>query len=198
MAKTTSTSRNPNHHLHSRLSHLYQASTILTAPTDSTPAHPALARFYLNHFRSITKKSVTRLDPSVKRTICKRCDSLLVEGVSSTHRIENASKGGRKAWADVLVVECNACGAVKRFPVGIDIIKEKRGKKFVLWSEAQSEGAVQANVKGGAQKSGKQNGKQKPVFRAEVPKLPAQRDGMGKNDSVGTEINSGESKNTVK
>lgn len=43
---------------------------------------------------------------------------MLVPGVSCEHRIENLSKGGRKAWADVLIVRCWGCGCLKRFPVG--------------------------------------------------------------------------------
>ncbi|KAL7272344.1 hypothetical protein RUND412_004853 [Rhizina undulata] len=136
----------PNGHLYSRINFLYQASHILNgqagpgslttptaasvdAPQSSTPSDP-LSRFYLSTARAVAKRSVLRLDPSIKRTICKRCDSLLIPGVSSVHRIENASKGGRKSWADVLVIECNACGAVKRFPVGME---EKRGGNWNLW-----------------------------------------------------------------
>jgi len=79
--------------------------------------------------RSVAKKSVMRLGPQIKRTICKRCDTLLVPGVSCENRIENASKGGKKSWADVLVVECMACGTVKRFPVGMDGMERRKGKR---------------------------------------------------------------------
>ncbi|RYP86163.1 hypothetical protein DL769_000775 [Monosporascus sp. CRB-8-3] len=53
----------------------------------------------------------------MKHTICKYCDTLLVEGHTSTSFVENQSKGGKKPWADVLVVKCNTCGGLKRFPV---------------------------------------------------------------------------------
>ena len=63
-------------------------------------------------------KSQIRLSPAIKRSLCKRCDALLVSGSDSTSRLENKSRGGKKPWADVLVVTCNSCGTVKRFPVG--------------------------------------------------------------------------------
>jgi ribonuclease P protein subunit RPR2 len=131
----------PNSHLFARLSHLYKAATTLTTPTTSNKAQSDLSttnlsRFYLNHLRSVAKKSVIRLDPSIKRTICKRCDALLIPGVSCEHRIENKSKNGKKPWADVLIIECKACRAVKRFPVGIDERKAKKGKV----SKPQNEG----------------------------------------------------------
>jgi len=107
----------PNAPLFARISHLYSASML-------DPTSP-LSRFYLSHARSIAKKSVLRLDPAIKRTVCKRCDALLVPDVTCTHRVENHSKGGRKKWADVLVVECQ-CGMVKRFPVGMEELRAKR------------------------------------------------------------------------
>lgn len=198
MAKLASTSRNPNFHLHARLSHLYQASTVLAAPTEAgdAPVSPALSRFYLQNLRAIAKKSVMRLDPSIKRTICKRCDSLLVPGVSSTHRIENPSKGGKKSWADVLVVECNACGAVKRFPVGIDILKEKRGKKFKLWSEAGDDPseANAGRVKGGEPKK---QGRQPKVFKAEGLALPLMVEKMEVDSEQGAATEAAEPQSSI-
>ena len=59
-----------------------------------------------------------RIHPNIKRCICKRCEAQLVPGVSCTLESENKSRGGRKAWAEVVVVRCRGCGGVKRFPVG--------------------------------------------------------------------------------
>ena len=39
---------------------------------------------------------------------------------------ENRSRGGRKAWAEVMVARCVGCGGVKRFPVGKG--KNRKGK----------------------------------------------------------------------
>ena len=92
-------------------------TTTSTATATATP-NPALSRFYINTLRSISMKSVLRLHPNIKRTMCKRCDAHLIPGVTSTIYSENRSKGGRKPWAEVLVVRCIGCGSVKRFPVG--------------------------------------------------------------------------------
>ena len=77
-----------------------------------------LVRHLLTHARNISKKSQTRLSQSVKRSICKKCDALLMNQSISTIRIENSSQGNRKPWADVLVITCDLCGTHKRFPVG--------------------------------------------------------------------------------
>lgn len=142
----------PNPHIYARINFLYQSAQLLsynqvsdTTATATTTTHPhpsspgtgpssantSLSRFYLSNARAVAKKSVLRISPAVKRTICKRCDALLIPGATSTHSIVNDSRNGRKPWADVLVVECNGCGAVKRFPIGM----ETRKKDWKLWSE---------------------------------------------------------------
>lgn len=72
----------------------------------------------LSHLRSVSLKSQIRLSPAMKHSICKRCNSLLIPGRTSSNRMENKSRGGKKAWADLLVVTCDICGMVKRFAVG--------------------------------------------------------------------------------
>ncbi|KAK7756608.1 hypothetical protein SLS62_001445 [Diatrype stigma] len=80
-------------------------------------AKQAVSRRLLSDLRACSLKTQIRLSPSMKQTICKYCDTLLIEGDTSTSVVENQSKGGKKPWADVLVVKCNTCGGVKRFPV---------------------------------------------------------------------------------
>ena len=72
----------------------------------------------LSHLRTISRKSQIRLSPATKNAICKRCGVLKIPGSTSTSRTENKSRGGKKPWADVVVVTCNICGTAKRFPVG--------------------------------------------------------------------------------
>lgn len=76
-----------------------------------------MSRRLLSDLRSVSLKSQIRLSPGLKRTVCKFCDTLLVEGRSCTSAIENKSRGSRKPWADVLVITCDTCGRAKRFPV---------------------------------------------------------------------------------
>ncbi|EXJ83806.1 hypothetical protein A1O1_07433 [Capronia coronata CBS 617.96] len=151
----------PNKHIHSRLSYLHQAATHLavarnrrstpinrivrdpsTAPaglpksksTDTQNASEASR--LLGHLRGVSRKSQIRLAPEMKHSICKRCDSLLVPGRTSTELVVNYSKNGQKPWADVFEIRCVKCGTIKRFPVGITT-KEGRGK-----GRSSSSGAV--------------------------------------------------------
>lgn len=133
----------PHKHLHSRISYLYQAANYLARVSESTlavqhaednaevkkdqsvqheAAKPfeasALTRHLTSHLRAVSLRSQIRLTSALKKTICKRCDTLLIPESTSTNRLENKSRGGKKPWADVLVVACKACGHVKRYPVG--------------------------------------------------------------------------------
>lgn len=138
----------PNKHLHSRLSFLHQAATHLTvagngrrvprSTGDSSsqtvpPRQPGTKNEFeatrlLNHLRGVSRKSQIRLAPDMKHSICKRCDSLLLPGRTSTEVVVNQSKDGQKPWADIFEIRCIKCGAIKRFPVGI-ARKEERGEK---------------------------------------------------------------------
>ncbi|KAI9837908.1 MAG: hypothetical protein M1837_002673 [Sclerophora amabilis] len=84
----------------------------------SASSNLPLTRHLLFHLREVSLKAQVRLSPSIKHSVCKRCHALLVPGTSSTLRMENQSRNGRKPWADVLVLSCSACGAEKRFPAG--------------------------------------------------------------------------------
>ncbi|OTA76889.1 hypothetical protein M434DRAFT_49314, partial [Hypoxylon sp. CO27-5] len=141
MGKSKGPGSVPNRPIYSRISYLYQAAAYLASqsglkePNAVTPASEgtgqkiseettciphskyALSRRLITDLRSSSLKSQIRLSPAMKHTICKFCDSLLIEGETSSSIVENKSKGGKKPWADVLVVKCNACGGVKRFPV---------------------------------------------------------------------------------
>ncbi|KAI6083727.1 Rpr2-domain-containing protein [Hypoxylon rubiginosum] len=151
----------PNRALHSRISFLYQAaahfanhsqqtySNSATKHSENTEAKviakskPAshmshgdqvLSRRFVTDLRAISHKSQIRMSPVMKRSICKYCDTLLIEGDTSSSVVENNSKGGKKPWADVLVVKCHACQGVKRFPIQTPRqkrrpIREKESKK---------------------------------------------------------------------
>ncbi|KAJ6258264.1 hypothetical protein Dda_7183 [Drechslerella dactyloides] len=126
MAKTKPTDKTPQppppqRAVLSRLSFLYQAGALLSLPVGTPAEQPSapvgLSRYYTSHLLSVSRKSVQRLSPAVKHSICKRCCSVLIPGVSCTNRVENTSKNERKPWADVLVVQCTFCKACKRFPM---------------------------------------------------------------------------------
>ncbi|KAG6001797.1 hypothetical protein E4U54_000987 [Claviceps lovelessii] len=83
-----------------------------------------MSRLAMADMKAVSLKAQIRQSPALKRTVCKFCDTLLVEGRSCSSTIENPSKGARKPWADVLVMKCKTCGNIKRFPV--DAPRQKR------------------------------------------------------------------------
>jgi ribonuclease P protein subunit RPR2 len=132
----------PQKHLHSRISYLNQAATYLAfaqemtvekpkistnhaacqnhiAPThESSKSLCAESRTLLSQLRAVSLKSQIRLASGLKHSFCKRCDSPLLPGTSTTTSITNRSRRGEKPWADVLVITCGFCGATRRFPIG--------------------------------------------------------------------------------
>ncbi|OAA75578.1 RNAse P, Rpr2/Rpp21 subunit [Akanthomyces lecanii RCEF 1005] len=104
---------------------------------DQRRALQNMSRSLLADMRAVTLKLLIRQRPEMKRAVCRYCDALLVEGSSCDAVVENPSRGGRKPWADVLVVRCRACASVKRFPVG------QLGKKQVRKSLRVGENTAQ-------------------------------------------------------
>ncbi|XP_069507607.1 ribonuclease P protein subunit p21 [Ambystoma mexicanum] len=102
-----------------RLNFLYQAAHCVLS---QNPENIELARFYCHTERTISKRLVLRRDPSVKRTICKRCHSLLLPGITATVR----QRRRRNHRPRRTVVRCISCGLVKGFV---------NDPNYKLWSE---------------------------------------------------------------
>ncbi|MCJ1374320.1 hypothetical protein MMC20_005552 [Loxospora ochrophaea] len=92
--------------------------------TKPVPGRSVMERQLISQLRGVSLKAQIRLPTSIKHSICKRCDTILVPGSTSSMRIENNSRNGKKAHADVLVLACLSCDTEKRFSVGA-----KRQKK---------------------------------------------------------------------
>jgi ribonuclease P protein subunit RPR2 len=86
------------------------------------------AAYLASHISTISLKSKTKVSRDVKRTICKRCSSILVPGKTSKVRVQNLSKNSKKPWADVLIVQCDLCAMEKRYPIGMER-QAKQAKK---------------------------------------------------------------------
>ena len=106
-----------------RLSYLYQLSnhfTTSSSPTsNSQHLQTILARGYDRNLDLLSKRTLTKLSPSVKRTICKKCHVMLIPGMTMSIRIENNSKS-HDPKNDVLAYRCLTCGECQRFPIGMD------------------------------------------------------------------------------
>ncbi|KAI0996855.1 hypothetical protein K3495_g11328 [Podosphaera aphanis] len=131
----------PNKALHSRISFLYQAAVHFASLNQSEPntvmrkdqnivesprherksnmptAIYPLSRRWVSDLRHISLKAQIRMAPALKHTMCKSCNTILIDGSTCTIKLENKSKNGSKPWADVLIKECTVCATVARFPV---------------------------------------------------------------------------------
>jgi len=88
-----------------RINFLYQAAySVIVA----NPKNVNLARSYCATLLQIARHQVTRIDPQVKRRICKKCNLLLIPGLTCSVR----QKAKREKHA---VVTCLECGTLKRF-----------------------------------------------------------------------------------
>ncbi|KAK9322534.1 RNAse P Rpr2/Rpp21/SNM1 subunit domain-containing protein [Lipomyces orientalis] len=118
-----------------RTSFLYQASVLMANSASTSPdlaesatsATAPLSRFYASQMKSVARKGVIRLDPNIKRSICKRCDTVLIPGRTCAIAIENGSVN-TVPHADVLTHTCKVCGGQKRFPVG-------QNRDFLVFTE---------------------------------------------------------------
>jgi len=147
MAKAKAQKGVPQKHLHSRISYLHQAAAYLASAEGTSrslisaegapgPVHSNSlvkstnsaynqSRNLLSQLRAVSLKSQIRLTPELKQSFCRRCNSLLVPGKTSDMTIANSSRHGNKAWADILLVKCGFCGAVRRFPIGRKLGREE-------------------------------------------------------------------------
>ena len=109
-----------------------------SSTTFSEAAYRPASRRMISDLRSVTLKGQMRISPTMKHSICKKCDSVLIDGSTCTNEVENKSKDGKKPWADVLVRRCHTCGLEKRFPVAAK--RQKRRPQRTLPNELQQEG----------------------------------------------------------
>ncbi|GAA5910431.1 ribonuclease P Rpr2/Rpp21/SNM1 subunit [Sporobolomyces salmoneus] len=70
-----------------------------------------ISRHLVRTMQDVAKKATLRMDPAVKRTVCKGCDSVLVPGISSSVRIKPSGP-----HAHLVVHTCANCLAQRRLP----------------------------------------------------------------------------------
>src|SRR3954464_9866064 len=104
----------PNKVLYSRMSYMHQAATYLTtqqqhskgdtkqtASLDTqsekgttmegeyTKEFLPISRRFITEVRILSQKTKIRMSPAMKYTMCKYCDTVLVEGSTCTNEVEN-------------------------------------------------------------------------------------------------------------
>ncbi|ORX45259.1 Rpr2-domain-containing protein [Hesseltinella vesiculosa] len=120
--------------IYQRMNFLYQAATLMSSlarpipPTSTSPPkkhikqkcsktdikwqasqdlHP-LARYYNTNMKKIGRRLVIRVDPHIKRSICKRCDTPLLPVTTSTTRSKSKPE-------PAIVNLCHACGSQRSY-----------------------------------------------------------------------------------
>lgn len=129
-------SRVGNRDIIQRLNFLYQASVLLngmtagpssqvpfsTCETNVTQNPPKkrpkrvvstadLSRSYVDTMKVVGQKTNVKIDPTVKRAICKGCRIVLIPGASSTVRVKNSKSHGH-----LVIHTCNSCKTSRRIP----------------------------------------------------------------------------------
>ncbi|KAG7443158.1 Rpr2-domain-containing protein [Guyanagaster necrorhizus] len=110
----------PNKDIIQRLNFLYQASVYLNGVTSQAPPRRKkqkrvttcdLSRNYVSSMKTVGQKTTVKMDPSVKRTICKGCDTILVPGSTVTIRVNKSPSHGH-----LMVYTCTHCRTSRRIP----------------------------------------------------------------------------------
>jgi len=90
-----------------------RGKTIISTNSNSSRAKnlASLGRFYVNTMKTIGTKQVLRMDPSIKRTISKRCESILLPGVTSRIRIKckSLSQKPKRSFIQITHFILNEC-----------------------------------------------------------------------------------------
>ncbi|KAI4467665.1 ribonuclease p subunit p21 [Holotrichia oblita] len=86
-----------------RLNYLYQIGNIYAK--SNCKQNNLLSSYYTNLMISISKKTVQRLEPNIKRNICKVCKNICVPGKNCKIRIKKQK----------IQYKCNICSSSKNY-----------------------------------------------------------------------------------
>ncbi|KAG6845084.1 hypothetical protein H0H87_000989 [Tephrocybe sp. NHM501043] len=109
-----------------------EASTSLTSPKPNAPpitskkapagkkrkrsnSHAAMAsdlsRTYISIMKSVGQKTTVKIDPAVKRTLCKGCNSIMIPGSTAIVRVKKSPAHGH-----AMAYTCTGCQTSRRIP----------------------------------------------------------------------------------
>ncbi|KIK78395.1 hypothetical protein PAXRUDRAFT_164140 [Paxillus rubicundulus Ve08.2h10] len=125
-----------------------------------------LSRNYVDVMKIIGKKTNVKMDPSVKRLICKGCSSVLTPGVSATVRIKNST-----SHSHLISYRCNRCRTERRIPAPpvLHAEPETDGNTSEVQSTEAPGPPAPDTTAGGPVRLGRQKRKKKPPIRRLPP-----------------------------
>ncbi|KAI5371179.1 Putative ribonuclease P subunit, Rpr2/Snm1/Rpp21 [Septoria linicola] len=121
------------------------SSDIIGTP-DLRPQAGGLPHIFAAQLRQVALKSQIRLSLDVKRAICKACSAVHVDRRTCAQSVENLSRDGKKKCANVLVIECLACGNRKRIPTGANR-QRRKGKRAGIQAQENETSTDHASIK---------------------------------------------------
>ncbi|KAI0675402.1 RNAse P Rpr2/Rpp21/SNM1 subunit domain-containing protein [Trametes maxima] len=68
-----------------------------------------LSRSYIGTMRIVGQKAMVRMDPSIKRTLCKECDTILIPGPTATVRVKALPSHGQAVIYTCLTCHTSRC-----------------------------------------------------------------------------------------
>ncbi|KAF9262673.1 Rpr2-domain-containing protein [Marasmius fiardii PR-910] len=71
----------------------------------------ALAKAYIDTMKVVSTKATVRMDPSIKRTICQGCNTVLIAGSTTTIRVKGSPSHGH-----TMTYTCLECHHSRRIP----------------------------------------------------------------------------------
>ncbi|KAL4251466.1 hypothetical protein ABKN59_005710 [Abortiporus biennis] len=77
--------------------------------------HPSslsdLSKSYIQTMKIVGQRTTVRMDPAVKRTLCKQCNNILMPGVTCSVRVKALSSHGNG-----VAYTCLSCNKIRRIP----------------------------------------------------------------------------------
>ncbi|KIM30513.1 hypothetical protein M408DRAFT_66196 [Serendipita vermifera MAFF 305830] len=136
-----------------------------------------LAGFHVRAIKTIGNKSMVKIDPSVKRTICKACNIVLIPGQTSSVRVKSS-----KSHRFVRNQTCHNCGWVQRIPCPPRPQLDEESK-----DARKDEGSSSSRATDMSRRE-QRNARQPPLFEREGHVIYTSND-MGKTTQVFREDN---------
>ncbi|KAF7376431.1 hypothetical protein MSAN_00058700 [Mycena sanguinolenta] len=166
-AQTPNANSIPNRDIMQRLNFMYQASVylsgVLPVPPPSPPALQKrtkksrkmnvhdLSKSYINSMKIVASKTMVKMDPAVKRTLCNGCNIVLVPGSTATVRVESS-----KVHGHIMHYRCTSCNSTRRIPAVPTLIEPTADPSTSTASAAVPDAAMDIDT---SEPSRKQNGK---------------------------------------